>query len=178
MQTYNRDTWNIYFLEFNKDGDVVTVEGSVPDYLRPESFKESLTINGQKYEIALAVTLPESSSSSEPQVSSSSENPSTSSSEGLPETSSSSTPASSSSDGSTIAMSPVANLLSVVVAGRTLHVSGASHMDVQIFDMQGRPLISRTQVVSSVSLESLHQGNYVVRVVSGSMTLVRRITVR
>jgi len=75
-------------------------------------------------------------------------------------------------------MSRVSSPLSMVVAGRTLHVSGTNDMSVEVFDMQGRPLMAIAHVKDSVNLESLHQGNVVVRLRAGSNTLVRRIVVK
>ena len=196
VQTFNRDSWYMYFLTIEKSEDVVTVAGTVPDYLQASTFKETLTINGQKYEIKLAVTLPESSSSvvsssseevssssiassssEKEQPSSSSESPATSSS-ATPETSSSNGEPSSSSSGSVVVMTPATKSLSLQLVGRMLYVSGASDVSVDVFDMQGRPLVSIEHVSGSVNLETLHRGNYVVRLRSGSSSVVRRIAVK
>ena len=195
VQTFNRDSWYMYFLTIEKSEDVVTVAGTVPDYLQASTFKETLTINGQKYEIKLAVTLPESSSSvvsssseevssssiassssEKEQPSSSSESPATSSS-ATPETSSSATPSSSSSD-SDVIVATSARTLSFELAGRMLHVLGASDVAVDVFDMQGRPLVSLGHVSGPVNLGTLRQGNYVVRLRAGSNSVVRRIAVK
>jgi hypothetical protein len=51
-------------------------------------------------------------------------------------------------------------------------------MSVEVFDMQGRPLMAIAHVKGSVNLESLRQGNVVVRLRAGSNTLVRCIVVK
>ena len=66
----------------------------------------------------------------------------------------------------------------MAVAGRTLHVSGASDMSVEVFDMQGSPVATFAHVKGSVNLEMLRQGSFVVRLRAGSNTLVRRIVVK
>ena len=143
----------------------------------------TLTMPGSRWEqVTIANILlrngaePESSSSSV--ESSSSETPATSSSIS-PETSSSGVgPGTSSSEGTTFAMSPVANPLSLVVVGRTLHVSGASAIAVEIFDMKGTPIVTFGHVSGTVSLDMLRQGSFVVRLRSGSNMLIRRIVVK
>ena len=183
VQTYRRDSWYMYFLNIVESGDMVTVAGTVPDYLQVNSsFKETLIINGQKYEIALAVTAAESSSSSAVPASSSdiafSSSKEQSSSSGTPATSSSTSPETSSSDGSVLVMSPAVSRLSLVVTGRMLHVSGASDIAVEIFDMKGTPIATFGHVSGAVSLDMLRQGSFVVRLRSGSDTLIRRIVVK
>ncbi|WP_298771120.1 T9SS type A sorting domain-containing protein, partial [uncultured Fibrobacter sp.] len=170
VQSYNRDSWNIYFLDFVESGDKVIVSGTIPDFLQQGSYKETLTINNQKFNITVAVTVPVSSSSSEPQVSSSSETSVSSSSEITPESSSGEEP--------TLAMARAVSRLSLVVSDRVLHVSGATDMSVVIFDMQGSPVATFAHVSSAVNLDMLRQGNYVVRLRSGSDSIIRRITVK
>jgi cytoskeletal protein RodZ len=181
VQTFNRDTWNIWFFNFKESGDVVAVDGFVHEGFPVGTAVETVTVNGQKYEITFVVTAPESSSSvtssSSSALSSSSESPVSSSSEN-PLTSSSAEPESSSSEGTTVAMSRVSNPLSMAVAGRTLHVSGASDMSVEVFDMQGSPVATFAHVKGSVNLEMLRQGSFVVRLRAGSNCLVRRIVVK
>ena len=172
VKSSNRDSWNMYFLEFARVGDVVTFAGTVPEYLEAGNYKETLTINGKKYEIALVVTVPASSSSVE---SSSSETPVSSSSEA---SSSSVSPETSSSEGPTLVMPTAVSALSLNVAGRTLHVAGAPDMSVEIFDMQGSPVASFRHVSGSVNLDMLRQGSFVVRLRAGSNSLVRRIVVK
>ena len=181
VQSFNRDTWNIWFFDFKRSGDVVTVEGSVHVGFPVGKAVETVTVNGQKYEITFVVTAPESSSSV---ASSSSSAPSSSSvvtpppSSSSASVSSSSAVESSSSVSPTLVMSRASSPLSMVVAGRTLHVSGANDISVEVFDMQGRPLMAIAHVKGAVNLESLHQGNVVIRLRTGSSTLVRRIVVK
>ena len=199
VQEYNRDTWTMWFVDFTHTGDVVTVAGTIPVYVQAGSYKETLTLNGQKYEFALEVAVPESSSSSvlssssEKPKSSSSEKPVSSSSDVLVSSSSvelgsssSETPATSSSvfepesssSGPVVVVSPVTSSLSLVVTGRMLHVSGASDMSVEIFDMKGTPVATFGHVSSAVSLDMLRQGSFVVRLRAGSNSLIRRIVVK
>ena len=182
VQTFDRKSWNLWFVEFKQVGDVVTVEGSVHKDFPTGTSVETVMVNGQKFEITFVVTMPESSSSSAIPASSSdiasSSSKEQSSSSGTPATSSSTSPETSSSDGSVLVMSPVANPLSLVVAGRTLHVSGASDIAVEIFDMKGTPIATFGHVSGAVSLDMLRQGSFVVRLRSGSDTLIRRIVVK
>ena len=62
--------------------------------------------------------------------------------------------------------------------GRLLQIAGVDYADVDVFDMQGSPVASFKQVIGSVSLEGIRQGNYIVRVRSGSMNLTRRIVMK
>ena len=70
------------------------------------------------------------------------------------------------------------NPLNLSVEGRVLHVGGAEWANVNVFDMQGRPVASFKQVKGSVSLDKLHQGSYIVRVRSGSSSLTRKISLK
>lgn len=161
VQTFNRDTWNFYFFNIEKSGSEVTVAGSVPNYVQVGDLTETLTINNTKFEIKLTVTAAASSSSA------SVENASSSSAE-----------ESSSSETTTVVNAVAVNPLKVSMAGRMLQVAGAEKASVDVFDMQGSPVASFKQVAGSVSLESLRQGNYIVRVRSGSMNLTRRIAIK
>jgi len=185
VQTFDRKSWNLWFMNFKQTGDVVTVEGAVHESFPTGTSVETVMVNGQKFEITFVVTMPESSSSSaipasSSDVESSSSEALVSSSSGtLPETSSSvAQPGTSSSEKTTFAMSPAVSRLSLVVAGRTLHVSGASDIAVEIFDMKGTPIATFGHVSGAVSLDMLRQGSFVVRLRSGSDTLIRRIAVK
>ncbi len=68
--------------------------------------------------------------------------------------------------------------LGAQLSGRTLQLSGASLMNVDVFDMQGRPMKSFKNVQGEVSLESLATGNYVVRVRAGSSNMTKRISLQ
>ena len=182
VQTFDRKSWNLWFVEFKQVGDVVTVEGSVHKDFPTGTSVETVMVNGQKFVITFVVTMPESSSSSAIPASSSdiasSSSKEQSSSSGTPATSSSTSPETSSSDGSVLVMSPAVSRLSLVVAGRMLHVSGASDIAVEIFDMKGTPIATFGHVSGAVSLDMLRQGSFVVRLRSGSDTLIRRIVVK
>ncbi len=167
VNTYNRDTWNLYFLTIDQKGDEVVVAGSVPGYLQAGNFSETLTLNGEKYEIKLSVIVAESSSSA---VSSSSQ-------EGVSSSSDAEMPSTSSSE-TMFAKEQRVSPISLSVENRTLHIGGVEQAQVNVFDMQGSPVASFGQVRGSVGLEKLRQGHYIVRVRSGSNNLVRHINIR
>lgn len=76
-----------------------------------------------------------------------------------------------------IAADKTAQSLHLAVLGRTLHVSTATPVTVEVFDMQGRALKRFFQVNESVSLESMQSGSYIVRVHAGSMNSTKRISI-
>ena len=161
VQTFNRNTWNFHFFNIEQSGSEVTVAGSVPDYIQAGDLTETLTINNTKFEIKLTVTAAASSSSAS-----------------VENTSSSSVEGSSSSETTTLVNVFEVNPLKVSMTGRMLQVTGAERASVDVFDMQGSPVASFKQVIGSVSLEGIRQGNYIVRVRSGSMNLTRRIAIK
>ena len=161
VQAFNRNTWNLHFFNIEQSGSEVTVAGSVPDYIQVGDLTETLTINNTKYEIKLTVTAAASSSSAS-----------------VENASSSSVEESSSSETTLVANAVAVNPLKVSMAGRMLQVAGAEKVSVDVFDMQGSPVASFKLVAGSVSLENLRQGNYIVRVRSGSMNLTRRIAIK
>ena len=67
--------------------------------------------------------------------------------------------------------------LAMNLAGRTLSVT-ARGASVEVFNLQGRPVFSGKAVDGSVSLASMNSGLYVVRVKSGSSSLVRRVVLK
>lgn len=81
-------------------------------------------------------------------------------------------------ESTSIAADKTAQSLHVAVLGRTLHVSTATPVTVEVFDMQGRALKRFFQVNESVSLESMQSGSYIVRVHAGSMSSTKRISLR
>jgi flagella basal body P-ring formation protein FlgA len=85
---------------------------------------------------------------------------------------------SSSEEHTTFVQAYAVNPLKVSIAGRMLQITGADVVQVEVFDMQGSPVASFRQVAGSVSLEKLRQGNYIVRVRSGSMSLTRRVSIK
>ena len=67
--------------------------------------------------------------------------------------------------------------LGMSLSGRTLSVT-ARGASVEVFNLQGRPVFSGKAVDGSVSLSSMNSGLYVVRVKSGSSSLVRRVVLK
>ena len=110
------------------------------------------------------------SSSSSVVVSSSSTENSSSSSEKVEN--------SSSSAGKDAFVAQRMNSLKLSVEGRVLHVGGAEWANVDVFDMQGRPVASFKQAKGAIALDMLQQGNYIVRVRSGSNSLTRKIAIK
>ena len=123
-------------MKMEQSGNQVTISGSVPSYVQPGSYSETIELNGEKYEIKLTV------------------------------------------ENTTIVAAPVSSSILLSVEGRMLHVGGADWASVDVFDMQGRPVASFKQVKGSIALESLRQGNYIVRVRSGSNSLTRQISLK
>lgn len=162
VQAFDRETWNFHFLKFEQSGSEVTVAGSVPDYVQVGDLTETLTINNTKYEIKLTVAGAASSSSALVDNSSSS----------------SAEVSSSSEEHTTVVQMVSVNPLKVSMNGRLLQITGADYAEIDVFDMQGSPVASFKQAAGSVSLESLRQGNYIVRVRSGSNSLTRRIVMK
>lgn len=68
--------------------------------------------------------------------------------------------------------------LNAMIVGKTLHISSASPVSVEVFDMQGRSLKRFSQVTGSVSLASMQNGSYIVRMESGSMNWTKRVSIR
>lgn len=84
-----------------------------------------------------------------------------------------------SSSASTVALNTVvANPLSVALHGRSLQIGGADLVNVDVFDMQGRPMMSLRNVNSDVALETLAGGSYIVRVRAGSANMTKRIMLK
>lgn len=104
-----------------------------------------------------------------------------SSSIGIPEISSSSTDIpgnTSESSSSTNALKNFANAnFSASVHGKMLQVSGAT-VNVDVFDMQGRPMMSLRNVSGTASLAALSNGNYIVRINAASKSIVKHITLK
>ncbi|MBP5246510.1 MAG: cellulase family glycosylhydrolase, partial [Fibrobacter sp.] len=68
--------------------------------------------------------------------------------------------------------------LNATVTGKTLHISSAAPVSVEVFDMQGRTLKRFFQVNGALSLASMQNGSYIVRIQSGSMNWTKRISLR
>lgn len=133
-----RNTYHLHFVTMAQSGNEYVVSATtVPDYFRSGEYADTLTINGEKYEIKLTVT-----------------------------------------EQTTFAAASVTSPVLLAVENRTLHVSGAEMVRLDVFDMQGRPVANFKQVKGSVSLDMLRQGNYIVRVSAGSNSLTRRISIK
>ena len=64
------------------------------------------------------------------------------------------------------------------VSGRTLLIAGTQSANVELFDMQGRPVFSAMCENGSVELKGIPEGLYVARVRSGSASLTNRIAIK
>lgn len=149
---------------------------SLRNGMEPESSSSSVVVESSSSVVESSSSRPQSSSSSKPHSSSSSHLNSSSSSQ---PSSSEEESSSSAESGETLLMvESSANPLGIALDGRLLHVSGASLVAVDVFDMQGRPVVSFRNVSGAVNLGAIRQGGYVVRVRSGSFSLVRRVTVK
>ena len=97
-----------------------------------------------------------------------------------PTSSSSSVKPGSSSSERPLDIGAVANRgqLNVKFSGRTLQLSGANSMNVDVFDMQGRPVKNVKNVQGEVSLESLATGSYMVLVRAGTSSMMKRVTLK
>lgn len=147
---------------------VLVANLSLRNGMEPESSSSSVVVESSSSVVESSSSRPQSSSSSKPHSSSSSQS------------SSSEVDSSSSAefDGTLLMVESSANPLGMALDGRLLHVSGASLVAVDVFDMQGRPVVSFRNVSGAVNLGAIRQGGYVVRVRSGSFSLVRRVTVK
>ena len=70
--------------------------------------------------------------------------------------------------------------ISLQLVGRTLFITGTATKDskVEVFDMQGRPIFSTENSNGVFDLSAIADGLYVVRVRSGSTSLVTKISIR
>lgn len=64
------------------------------------------------------------------------------------------------------------------IAGHTLFIAGTQSAKVDVFDMQGRPVFSTKCEKGSVELNGISDGLYMVRVRSGSASLVQKISIK
>jgi hypothetical protein len=53
--SFVRKSWNLHFLKIEQSGNQVTISGTVPSYIQPATYSESIELNGEKYEIKLTV---------------------------------------------------------------------------------------------------------------------------
>lgn len=72
----------------------------------------------------------------------------------------------------------IGKAININVSNRILSIIGGSNYDVQIFDLQGRPLIQAKNVNSEMHLNTLPNGLYIVRVNDGSQNLIRQIFIK
>ncbi len=68
--------------------------------------------------------------------------------------------------------------LGMSFANKNLYVNGTDRAKVELFDMQGRPVLKALNVNGSVSLQGVANGLYVVRVSTGSLSLMKRIVIQ
>lgn len=68
--------------------------------------------------------------------------------------------------------------LGMSFANKNLYVNGTDRAKVELFDMQGRPVLKALNVNGSVSLQGVANGLYVVRVSTGSFSLMKRIVIQ
>ena len=68
--------------------------------------------------------------------------------------------------------------LNVSLTGKTLHVSAPQAANVEIFNTLGNKLFAVDQVRGELSLATLPVGRYMVRVRSGSATMMRAIAIK
>lgn len=64
------------------------------------------------------------------------------------------------------------------MSGRTLNLVGPASAHVDVMDLQGRPVFSANDVRGSQNLEGLASGTYIVRVQSGGLQRVDRVTLK
>ena len=68
--------------------------------------------------------------------------------------------------------------ISANLTGRTLAITGTSSAKVELFDMQGRPVFSGKAESSSINLNNIANGLYVVRIRAGTANLIQRIAIK
>lgn len=153
ISNYTRETYNAYFLTFGVAGGKLVIAGTIPEYFNEEKVTEKFNVNGQSMQIELTIvpegTVIPSSSSVKPKSSSSTD---------------------------ALVASGVAKF-SMAMSGRTLIIAGAPGADVDVFDMQGRPL-ERFRNVQNASLETLPSGSYLIHVRVGSAHMAKRMVLK
>lgn len=77
-----------------------------------------------------------------------------------------------------ITAAAVRNPLTMSLQGRSLQIGGADMVNVDVFDLQGRPLMSLRNVRGEVSLDAMAGGSYIVRVRAGAANMTKRITLK
>ncbi len=159
VQGYQRNSWNMYFLNERWSGNELAISGTVPDYPSFSNYTETLTINGQQYTIKLSVLPSVNSSSGTGYISNSSGYGINSSVSGN-------------------AMPVFASTIvqfSVETFNRNLQILGAKVGSAYaIFDMQGRVLKKGRVESANFNIPLVMAGNFLVRV--GNHT--QRITIK
>ena len=177
VQGYQRNSWNMYFLNERWSGNELAISGTVPDYPSFSNYTETLTINGQQYVIKLSVVPNVNSSSGTGYISNSSGNGINSSASGTDYVSNSSGYGVNSnvSESATPVLASTIVQFSVMTFNRNLQISGAKvGFAYAIFDMQGRVLKKGRVESSDFNIPLNMAGNYLVRV--GDRT--QRITIK
>lgn len=156
VSSFNRDTYSAYFLQVKQEGDKVTIStqgGAIDQYLNTGDYSDTFTVNGEKLTLNVKVVAAGTEIAS----------------------SDSQAPASS----ATAALAAVQKSnITVAVAGRMLNIAGVTSADVDLFDLQGRPMIRLKNVVGSADLSAVPSGNYIVRVRSGAVNMTRKVNLR
>ena len=170
ITSYNRESWTLSFLTVEQSGSTLKISGPVQSWAPVGNYTEKFTINGELVEVSVNVTNETiSSSSSSVESSGASEESSSSSAEYT---------SSSSSENSTGIVNSFKNPLSISMNGKTLAVHGAKWINVNIFDLQGRPVQTFNNIANSVSLAHIKSGSYIVRITSGSNQLIRLVKLK
>ncbi|OWV11884.1 MULTISPECIES: cellulase family glycosylhydrolase [unclassified Fibrobacter] len=156
VSSFNRDTYSAYFLQVKQEGDKVTIStqgGAIDQYLNTGDYSDTFTVNGEKLTLNVKVVAAGTEIAS----------------------SDSQAPASS----ATAALAAVQkSYITVAVAGRMLNIAGVTSADVDLFDLQGRPMVRLKNVVGSADLSAVPSGNYIVRVRSGAVNMTRKVNLR
>lgn len=156
VSSFNRDTYSAYFLQVKQEGDKVTIStqgGAIDQYLNTGDYSDTFTVNGEKLTLNVKVVAAGTEIAS----------------------SDSQAPASS----ATAALAAVQKSnITVAVAGRMLNIAGVTSADVDLFDLQGRPMVRLKNVVGSADLSAVPSGNYIVRVRSGAVNMTRKVNLR
>lgn len=156
VSSFNRDTYSAYFLQVKQEGDKVTIStqgGAIDQYLNTGDYSDTFTVNGEKLTLNVKVVAAGTEIAS----------------------SDSQAPASS----ATAALAAVQKSnISMAVAGRMLNIAGVTSADVDLFDLQGRPMVRLKNVVGSADLSAVPSGNYIVRVRSGAVNMTRKVNLR
>lgn len=158
VSSFQRESYNAYFLDVKQEGDkvIITVQGgAIGQYQNTGDYSDTFMVNGEKISLNISV-VPEGTV--------------------IPSSDSQMVEPSSSA---TTALAVVSqNALNVAISGRFLNIAGAASVSVDVFDLQGRPMVRLKNVVGSADLTQVPSGNYIVRVSSGKMNFTRKINLK